>query len=51
MAMYRIDFRGYAYVNAADPGEAEELFEADQFHSREFESIDVEELDDWDLEV
>ena len=51
MPMFRVDFKGFAFVEANDPEEALGLFEDGQQRYLEIESTEAEEQDDWDLEV
>lgn len=48
MAKYKVNFSGFAYVEADDPDEAKELVEDGQYAYMEYES-DAEEVDDFEV--
>ena len=48
---YRIDFSGFAYVEANDVREAKDMFYRDNVEDEEYEITDVELIDDFAVEV
>lgn len=50
MAKYKVNYSGFAYVEADSEEEAKELFESEDEIYKECEVTDVEEVDDFAVE-
>lgn len=48
---YRVDFSGFAYVEANDVRDAKDMFYRDNTEYEEYEITDVELIDDFVVEI